>query len=72
VKRKISWFKVSKAADRSRRMRTERKSALAVRRASVSQRRAVSVQTCLEGSGSRDIMLKCFVNKINKEYRSIV
>ena len=36
---------VSKAADRSRRMRTEeRESAMAVRRASVTQRRAVSVE----------------------------
>jgi hypothetical protein len=44
VERRIWWFTVSKAVDRSRRMRTEdRDLALAVRRAFVTQRRAVSL-----------------------------
>ena len=43
--RRIWWFTVSNAADRSRRMRTdERDEALAARRDSVTARRAVSVE----------------------------
>ena len=45
VARKIWWFTVTNAADRSRRMRTdERDEALAARRDSVTKRRAVSVE----------------------------
>ena len=45
VARRIWWFTVSNAADRSRRMRTdERDEALAARRDSVTARRAVSVE----------------------------
>ena len=45
VARRIEWFTVSNAADRSRRMRTdERDEVLAARRDSVPARRAVSVE----------------------------
>ena len=45
VARRIWWFTVSNAADRSSRMRTdERDEALAARRDSVTARRAVSVE----------------------------
>ena len=45
VARRIWWFTMSNAADRSRRMRTdERDEALAARRDSVAARRAVSVE----------------------------
>ena len=45
VARRIWWFTVSNAADRSRRMRTdERDEALAARRDSVTARRAFSVE----------------------------
>ena len=48
VARRIWWFTVSNAADRSRRMRTdERDEALAARRDSVTARRAVSVDSWL-------------------------
>ena len=45
VARRIVWFTVSNAADRSRRMRAdERDKALAARRDSVTTRRAISVE----------------------------